>query len=493
MRATHWRFLIMFGAILAGVAAVTTSIEPFAGRAVATPPGHEVPGAAEELSLAFQEVAETIGPSVVSIRAVREIEPGSEGGPRFFFRGSPFGEFFGEEFFERFRMPGQGYVRRGQGSGVIVSADGYILTNSHVVEDADEVTVVTHDDRRYTAEVVGTDDKTDLAVIRVDARGLQPATLGDSDELRVGQWVVAAGNPFGLSSSITAGIVSAKARSRVGVADYEDFIQTDAAINPGNSGGPLVNLRGEVVGINTAIMSRGGGNNGVGFAIPIAMARSVMSDLIEKGRVVRGYLGVIIQDLDEGMAKSFGYDGTDGALVSDVAEGGPAEKAGLKPGDIITRFDGERVIGVDRLRLAVADVEPGTKVKVEVFRDGSTKTLNVRIGELPGEPETMAHSSTESSDLNLGMTVERLTPELAARLGMDESVSGVVVTGVEPLGPAARAGIRVRDVITEVQGEPVETPRDLRRELRRHDLSEGVRLVVRSGSTRRFVFLQIED
>jgi serine protease Do len=303
--------------------------------------------------------------------------------------------------------------------------------------------------------------------------------------------VVAAGNPFGLSSTITAGIVSATGRSRVGVADYEDFIQTDAAINPGNSGGPMVNLRGEVVGINTAIFSRSGGNMGIGFAIPINMARTVMRDLIDKGRVVRGFLGVVIQGLDEPLAKSFGYQGTDGALVAEVSPGSPAEKAGIMSEDIITRFNGNRVSGPDRFRIEVAAVQPGTTAEVEVFRGGSLRTLEVQVGELPGERASAGAAPTENADANLGASLRTLTPDMARQLGIEEYRGGVVVMGVEPASAADRAGLRPRDAIVAVHDQPVGNLDEFRAALRKHDLKLGVRLKVLGGATARYVFLQL--
>ncbi len=471
--------------VTATVAAASIAGLAFVFPAVPAPPD-AAPPATDELSAAFEKVADAISPSVVTVSTVRQLQaPDGLEVPRFFF-GLPFGDSPGEGF-DQFQRPRE-RVQQGQGSGVIVSADGYVLTNSHVVEGADEVTVTLPGGRSYTAKVVGTDPLSDLAVVKIEAEGLRPATLGDSDEIRVGQWVVAAGNPFGLTSTITAGIVSGKGRSRMGVTDYEDFIQTDAAINPGNSGGPLVNLRGEVVGINTAILSRTGGNLGIGFAIPINLARSVMSDLIEKGRVVRGWLGVVIQGLDEGLAGSFGYQGTEGALVADVTKDSPAERAGLRPGDIITRYGDRPVTDIDRLKLDVASAEPGAEVPVEVFRDGRRQTLTARIGELPGrQTET---TSAAAADAALGMSVRTLTPAIAARLGLEDGVAGVVVTEVEPLGPAARAGLRPGDVITSVENDLVADEGDFVSALRRHTVDDGVRLTVRRGELRHFVWLQ---
>jgi len=451
---------------------------------------------ADDLSVAFERVAEVIRPSVVSISAVKEVA--TRRTPRElpeFFRNSPFREFFGEEF-EQFEAPQQPRFQQGSGSGFVVTRDGYILTNNHVVENADRLRVAFSDGRRYKAEVVGTDPQTDVALIKVDASDLTPVTLGDSEELRVGQWVVAAGNPFGLESTITAGIVSAKGRARMGIADYEDFIQTDAAINPGNSGGPLVNLHGEVIGINTAIFSTGmrPGNMGIGFAIPVNMAKVIMDDLMDDGMVERGWLGVAIQDLNEGLAQSFGYEGTEGVLVGDVTSDSPAERAGVQPGDIIVALDGEPVTNMDKLRITVASVEPGTEVELQVFREGERRTLDVTIGELEsGEMVVRAPSAETEHEASLGMTVETLTRNLRERLGLKGDAQGVLVTEVEPFSAAATAGLRPGDVIVEVGGESISDVRDFRRVLADHDLEKGVRLVVQTGEMRRFAFLRAQE
>jgi serine protease Do len=441
---------------------------------------------ANDLSMAFEHAAEIVAPSVVNVRSVTRVSSGLQRITPF--EGSPFRDFFGDEFFQRFLTPGPsgGLVRRGQGSGFIVSDDGYILTNNHVVDNATEITVQLRDEREFRAKVVGADPSTDLALIKIDAQNLTPARFGDSDQVREGSWVVAVGNPFGLQSTITAGIVSATGRTRVGIADYEDFIQTDAAINPGNSGGPLVNLNGEVVGVNTAIATRSGGNMGIGFAIPSNFAQSIMDELRVHGAVTRGWLGVIIQDLEEGLARSFGFEGTNGVLISEVRAGGPAAAAGRLEGDIVTSFDGHEVSDVSELRMRVADTEPGREVEMEVFRDGRTRSIEVKIGRL--EPEYSVASNSLGSNA-LGLQLRDLNEGGPTSLGAGVE-HGALVTAVEPLTPAARAGIRAGDVITHVQGERVDSVRDFHRRLREHDLSEGVRLTVHSASAKRFVFLR---
>ncbi len=450
--------------------------------------------AAGNLSVAFENIATDVTPAVVSVNSVKTVKV-MHGlrRPHSPLPESPLERFFGDDFFKFFSQPPvpEGYMREGLGTGVIVDASGYVLTNNHVVEGADVVSVRLSDNRTLKAEVVGTDPKTDVAVLKIDGKNLSTAALGDSDRLEVGEWVAAVGNPFGLTSTITAGIVSAKGRSQVAVADYEDFIQTDAAINPGNSGGPLVNLAGEVVGINTAIASRTGGYQGVGFAIPINMAKSIMDSLIREGRVVRGFLGVGIQPLDEGLADSFGYHGTEGALIADVSPGSPADAAGFRQGDIITRYDNKDVTTVNQLRNLVAATKPNTTVPVEVFRDGGKQTLKVKIGELSEHPE-MTSASASKSSTDLGLSVSDLTPDVAQALGY-EGKEGALVTAVDPVGRAARAGIAVEDLIISVQGKEVHTARDFWKVIGQHDLSKGIRMIVQRESMQRFVFLQVKD
>ncbi|MCB9865230.1 MAG: DegQ family serine endoprotease [Phycisphaerales bacterium] len=448
---------------------------------------------AQQISDAFEQVASAVTPSVVTIESAKKLKVNAmrdrQLGPdaQNFLR-----QFFGDEFDYHalpFNQAPQSYVQEGLGSGVIVSKDGYILTNNHVVAGADEVTVKLTNDRTFTATVVGTDPKTDLAVLKVDANNLTPATLGDSDSLRVGEWVLALGNPFGLRSTMTAGIVSAKGRTHVGIADYEDFIQTDAAINPGNSGGPLVDLDGKVIGINTAIATRSGGYMGVGFAVPIGLAKTIMHTLIKEGHVVRGWLGVGIQNLNEGLAKSFNYDSKAGALVGNVLADGPAGQAGIQSGDIIVRFGNQDVADMDALREAVAETKPGTTVPTEIIRNGQHRTIDVKIGEMPDDEQA---AMTEQQPDKLGLSVQDLTPEIAQQLGYENTVEGVVVTSVEPLSPADRAGLQPRDVIVSIQDTPVKDLASFKQALSKADLTAGVRMTVRTGKLQRFIFLQQE-
>lgn len=442
---------------------------------------------ARELSSAFQDVARAVRPSVVSIRSVQRIEA-QQALPPIFGR-SPFGDEFLERFFGRSvpRDQPQEFVRRGQGTGVIISPEGYVVTNNHVIRDASEITVLLSDKRSFTAKVVGADEKSDLAVLKIETRDLFPAELGDSDELEVGEWVLAIGNPFGLEQTVTAGIVSATGRARVGIADYEDFIQTDAAINPGNSGGPLVSLDGKVIGINTAIATRTGGYQGIGFAIPSNMVRQIARSIVEDGRVVRGWLGVAIQDLTDGLARSFGYEGKGGVLIGDVTAGSPAEAAGLRPGDIITSFDGREVSDMNQLRNQVAAIRPGTEVRVQLVREGKPKTLSVRIGELESPDAAASAAPAQAGDV--GLTVRTLTPELASRIGARSGDRGVVVTAVQPASPAEKAGLQAGDLIIAVGDRDVASETEFREALAAHDLSQGVRLRVQSGGVLRFVLL----
>lgn len=355
-------------------------------------------------------------------------------------------------------MPREGLSPRQQGigSGVIVSEDGYILTNNHVVEGATEVRVALNDGREFSAKVVGRDPKTDVAVLKVDEKGLPVVPLANSDKVEVGDVVLAVGNPFGIGQTVTKGIVSATGRGNMGL-DYEDFIQTDAAINPGNSGGALVDSHGRLIGINTAILSRSGGNQGIGFAVPTNLARDVMEQIVEDGQVSRGYLGVMIQDVTPALAKEFKLKDNRGALVGDVTPRSPAEKAGLKTGDVIVALNGKPVVDSRRLRLEVARTRPGQTATVKVLRDGAERELKVTVRPLPGSEEVAkaeSHDISDSGTLN-GVAVDDLSAEVRRQIGVPAGVKGVVVTQVEPGSAAAEAGLRQGDVIVEINRKPV--------------------------------------
>jgi len=456
------------------------------------PPPKKAIEQAESLSEAFAYAAAVARPSVVSIRAVAKIAAASHwrDGRSPLRSDLPFGDDLLERFFGG-RLRQHDFVQQGTASGVLVSEDGYILTNNHVVDGADELEVTLNDGRQVSAKVVATDPMTDLAVIRIQADGLTPAQFGDSDALKVGTWVLAVGDPLGLSDTITAGIISAQGRSNVRIAAYEDFIQTDAAINPGNSGGPLINLNGAVIGINTAIASRSGGSEGLGFAIPINMASRIMQSLIAHGHVARGYLGVLIQPLNKGLSESFGYQGADGVLIGDVTSDGPGAAAGLETGDIITKFDGTSIHDVNQLRNLVAGVEPNHEVPIEVFRRGHERTLTVRVGTLP-EQGASASASQRNEGNELGLSVQDVGSQAARQLDLTDT-EGALVTEVDATGPAALAGIEVGDVIVDVLGTRVRNAREFREQVRHVDLDQGVRLVVKNASGQRFVFLQAHE
>lgn len=464
------------------------------GQAQAAP---EQLAVANDISHAFRQVAKALGPSVVSISSTKRFEPTRRSNPRLESRiPDEFRGFFDDDAFERFfefQIPERGFEQQGLGSGVIVSEDGYILTNHHVAGDADEVNVTLSDGRQFRADIVGSDKGTDIAVLKIDADDLKPAELGKSATLEVGEWVLAIGSPFGLDHTVTAGIISAKGRANVGITDYEDFIQTDAAINPGNSGGPLVNLRGEVVGINTAIATRSAGYMGVGFAIPSEMASHVMHNIIDKGFVTRGWLGAMIQDLNEDLANSFRFDSTKGVLIGDVVSDSPADKAGLRSGDIVTEFNGETMESANELRNAVAATSPETSAELEVFRNGEHKSLSVRIGQLDDEKlaSLTDGSSRESAD-DLGITVETLTPHQASQFDANSDTDGVVVTNVAPGSLAARVGIERGDVVVAVGGDLTGSVDEFRNAMSKQDLKSGIRLQLMRDGMKRFVFVRSE-
>lgn len=403
-----------------------------------------------KMDKAISEVAAVVKPSVVNISSTKTVRSQGTDSP---FSNNPFFKrFFGDEPLERPRE----HKQSGLGSGVIVAEDGYILTNNHVIKDADEIKVKLSDQREFKGKVIGTDRKTDIAVIKVEAKNLPAVKFGDSDNLNVGSTVLAIGNPFGLTQTVTSGIVSATGRANVGIADYEDFIQTDAPINPGNSGGALVNIKGELVGINTAIISTTGGYQGIGFAIPSAMAKAVMDSLIKNGKVVRGWLGVSIQPLTPELAKQFNLTDGEGVLVGDVVEDSPSEKAGIQRGDVITEFDGKEVRDVTNLRNMVAGTEPDKVVKIKLIRDGKPNTLEVKINEMTGEIRAL--SKTFENRLK-GVSVQDLTPSIRKTLDVPKRITGVIVTDMADDCPAE--GILMRnDIIMEINKKRIRDIKD---------------------------------
>jgi Do/DeqQ family serine protease len=375
---------------------------------------------------------------------------------------------------------------------VIVDKGGFILTNDHVIEQADEIEVRLSDKRKFTAKVIGKDPKTDLAVIKIDAPSDLPvAKLGDSTKIRIGEWAIAIGNPFGLDQTVTVGVISAVGRSDVGITTYEDFIQTDASINPGNSGGPLLNLNGEVVGINTAIVATG---QGIGFAIPISMAREIKDRLIAQGKVVRGWLGVGIQELTEELAAQFGVKPDDGVLVGNVMKDSPAERGGVKPGDIIQELNGTKISGVHQLQKEVAQGPVGSQARLKVLREKQPITLTIALGEQPTDMAAASEPASQPAEAaeRYGLTVQDLTPELRTQLRLS-TVDGVMVSSVDEDGPAARAGIRPGDVITEANRSPVKSARDFSRILGQMQRGQNLLLLVRRDGNSRFVVLPSKD
>jgi serine protease Do len=411
-------------------------------------------------------------------------------GPQEF--GSPFGEedpF--NDFWKRFfggPMPRGPQRQRSLGSGFVIDPDGSILTNNHVVENAQKILVKLSDEQEYEAKVVGRDPKTDIAVIKISAKtNLTAASLGDSDNLEVGEWVMAIGNPFGLDSTVTSGIVSAKGR-HIGQGPYDNFIQTDASINPGNSGGPLMNLRGEVIGINTAIFSRSGGNIGIGFAIPINLVKELLPQLRGKGKVTRGYLGVLIQKVTPEIAESLGMERGRGALVANVSKDGPAERAGVKVGDVIIEFDGKEIKDSGELPIVVARTPVDRKVRMKVLRDKKELPLSVTVGEL--KDEEVVASAPEKGEL--GMAVQRLTPQIAESLGLDKT-DGVVVSAVDPGSAADEAGIRRGDVIVEIDRKPIRSIDEYKKAVAGIQKGKGVLLLVRRGESTLFLALKPQN
>jgi serine protease Do len=438
-----------------------------------------IPDSFAELAAKQAHVAVNISTTKI-VKSMQRLSP---------FQSREFKDFLGDEFFRHFfgQMPEQEMKQRSLGSGVVVSDDGYILTNNHVVADADEILVTLSDKKKYEAQIIGRDPKTDLALIKIKTENTIPAArLGDSDKLMVGDWVVAIGNPFGLGSTVTAGIVSAKGRV-IGAGPYDNFIQTDASINPGNSGGPLFNLNGEVIGVNTAIVSQSGGNVGIGFAIPINMAKSVMPQLKERGKVIRGWLGVSIQEVTQEIKEQFGLKTEEGALIGEVTKDSPAYKGGMKRGDVIISFDGKKVKAMSTLPAMVAETPVGKEVEILIIRKGKEKRLRITIGEL--EEDTRVAATIPKIEESFGLSVQELTPEIAESLSL-KGEKGVVISGIKKDSPASDAGLQRGDLIQEIEHEPVENLSDYKRIMKESSLKKQILIVIKHRGHSRYVVLK---
>jgi len=487
-RKTFMMFLL---ACLIGFFIVSV-VEVLRSSFVPTGPGPDVqpasattPADGSRPSVSLADLVERLKPTVVNISTTKTIRSGGIRSP--FGGGSPFDRYFGgDDFFERFfgDTPRREFKQRSLGSGFIISADGYIFTNNHVIERADKILVKLSDGREYKAEVIGRDAKTDLALIKIKpGNSLSVAEIGDSEKLRVGEWVIAIGNPFGLEQTVTAGIVSAKGRV-IGAGPYDNFIQTDASINPGNSGGPLFNMEGKVIGVNTAIVAHG---QGIGFAIPISMAKNILPDLKSKGKVTRAWMGISVQDVTEDIAKSLNLNQRSGALISEVFKGDPADNAGLQTGDVILEINGKSIKDTHQLLILIASFHIGDKVRVKVMRDGQEKTFHVTVAERKDQPEIAREAGDGKA--SFGMTVQDMTPQIARQLGITET-KGVVVTDVEEGSPADEVGIQPRDIILQVNKVNVGSLKDYQREIAKPAAKNSNLLLIRRGKTTYYVALR---
>ncbi len=467
--------------------------------------GLAVPGLAEgrtdaarELSKAFSSAAKAAVPAVVSVKVEKTVQVGamSGRGEGFGFN-DPFGQF-GDDFFRRFfgdpsprRQAPREYSQRGQGSGFIISEDGYILTNNHVVGDVDKITVELKDGRVFhDARLIGRDPDSEVALIKIDGHGFPVLPLGDSDKMEIGDWVIAIGNPFGLSETVTVGVVSAVGRSNVRIAAYENFIQTDAAINPGNSGGPLIDLDGKVIGINTAIVSQSGGYMGIGFAIPINMAKAIEEQLRDSGKVSRGYLGLYAQDVTSEMIEPLGMKEPGGVVIARIEKESPAEKAGLKVQDIILELNGKKVESYDSFRNQVAALQPGSRVRLTIFRNGGSEEIMVALGERPSTA-AMKEAPTQESKEALGIEVQNLTKDLAEQFGYQLG-EGVIVSAVVPGGPAAEQGIQVGDLIASVNRQSITSVHEFTAAVKKASGSGKALFLVKRGEMSQFVVVKFK-
>jgi serine protease Do len=462
-RYAFWLTLTVVALIAGGLAGswatARSGVSPF-GAAEATTmwlPTASGSGIEKRISFdnGFEPVVKRVLPSVVNISSSKIIRSPDKGPQSPLFSDPFFQQFFGSDFSQMFRAP-QERREHSLGSGVIVSADGHILTNNHVVDGANEIKISLTDEREFTAHVVGTDPKTDVAVLKVDAKDLPLVTFGDSSKMEVGHFVIAVGNPFGIGQTVTMGIVSATGRSGLGIEDYEDFIQTDAPINPGNSGGAMVNVRGELIGINTAIISGGGGNEGVGFAIPVNMARGVMDQILKNGKVTRGWLGVSVQTLTAEIAKAFGIpEQQRGVVVTDVSPDSPASRSGLTKGDVIQELNGEAIHDSRSLSLKISMMAPQVTVRLKVRRGAEERDISAVLAELPAKEAVNSQPGAKSGTSHFGLSVEPLTPQLSRQLGLSQTTKGVVLSEVQSGSAAEEAGLQRGDVVEEVNHKSV--------------------------------------
>jgi serine protease Do len=466
------------------------SPQPALAELAQTPGLQNNPGitALEELSNAFATVAEQVNPSVVTIftETVRRVP------------NNPFQEFFGDDFFDRYfgspRDRGREYKQQGLGSGVIVSRDGVIVTNNHVVQGADDISIRLLNGKEYKAELKGTDERTDVAILQIDAENLASIKFGDSDETRVGEWVLAIGSPLSpeLAHTVTSGIISAKGRSGIGIGNgYEDYIQTDAAINPGNSGGALTNLKGELIGINTAIATRTGGFMGIGFAIPSNLVEKIMNDILKTGKVSRGWLGVNIQNIDDAIAKTLKLNTKDGILINEVVEGGPAKKVGLRVQDVIIQVDNRKVRNTRELATRIGSTNPGTQVTLTIIREGEERQIEVVLGEFPEELDQSV-ASTEISD-NLGIRVSNINQNLVEQFNLKVKNGGVVIVNVEQGSASNQAGLRAGDIILKINRKSVNNVSDYNKIIEDIKSGESVLFYIQRDEGKFFVAFAIPE
>ncbi len=448
----------------------------------------------EQTSQAFTQIADHAMPATVFIKCQTTVPQQENLNPFDMFGDDLFRRFFGQQqnpFNQNpFQQPQQQPQLTG-GSGFLMSSDGYIVTNNHVIKDASQITVILSDGREYPATVKGSDPRTDLAVVKIDEKGLPYLTFGDSDILKIGEWVVAIGNPFGLEATLTVGVVSAKGRQDLGIASYEDFIQTDAAINPGNSGGPLLNLQGEAIGVNTAILSRSGGYMGIGLSIPSKMAKHVIDQIVHSGVVKRAYLGIILQPVDKELCDALGLEKQEGVLISDVVKDSPASKAGILPGDIITQYNDKPVKNVTKFRNDIGMMNPDSPLKLRIIRKNKPMTLTVALGSQK-EGEVISAEVIQK----IGIELENLTPELANKLGISSDISGVVIAKVKPSSPAANAGLRPGFLITGVavnwnDQKPVRNTTELDQAVQEIGDKKHIILIVRHQNFQRYYTIKL--